>query len=105
MNRTTGTIVMFMTLLLSLTASAQAEDTLHFGVRPGVTLADGEPANDILSVGVFGRYRLTNQWLIGIAVDNAEFDFEDPARVLGLNASEVVDANRYQVCYSVFLFL
>lgn len=105
MNKKTGVIVIFMTLLLTLNvfAAEQSGDMFHIGVRPGVTLADGQPANDILSVGVFGRYRLTDRWLVGIALDQAEFDFEEPAKLLGLKAMEVVDASTTESLISAWI--
>jgi hypothetical protein len=58
-----------------------------FGVRAVVMLGDGVPANDIPGYGIFGHYRLSDRWKLGFAVDTAEYDFETPARILGLEQS------------------
>jgi hypothetical protein len=69
------------------------------GLRGILTAADGEPANDIPGFGVFGHYRpggrLGDRWSLGFAVDRTEYDFEEPARLLGLRPDpdlEPVDA-------------
>ena len=105
MNKMACAIVMFLTLGLSLNASAaeEAQDVFHLGVRPGVTQADGEAANDILSFGLFGRYLLAESWLVGVALDYAEFDFEEPAKMLRLNAAEIVDASTTQYLISAWV--
>lgn len=74
-----------------------AQDTGRFdlGVRGVLSVADGEPANDIPGAGLFGRYRLGEHWRLGVAVDRTEYDFEQPARLLGLRqdpAAEPIDS-------------
>lgn len=87
-------------LSIALAASALAlcpalaqgqEGRFDLGVRAVLTGADGEPANDIPGYGAFGHYRLSDRWKLGLSVDTAEFDFEQPAKVLGLRQSESVD--------------
>jgi hypothetical protein len=88
------------TLSIALTASVLAlapalaraqEGRFDLGVRGNLLAADGEPANDIPGFGLFGHYRLSDRWQLGFAVDTAEYDFEQPARILGLRQSENVD--------------
>ena len=62
------------------------------GVRAGVNAGDGEPANDMPNFGVYGRYRLSGPWLIGVAVDSSTFDFEQPGNLIDVNPVGVVDA-------------
>ena len=86
--------VLFM---LSSPALARAEEEHRFdlGVRGGITAASGEPANDIPGYGLYGHYRLNDQWTLGLSVDLVEYDYEDPARVLGIPvdpALEPIDA-------------
>jgi hypothetical protein len=69
--------------LLAIPAVAQ-DQRFDLGVRGVLTAADGEPANDIPGFGVFGRYRWSDRWSLGLAVDQTEYDFEQPARILGL---------------------
>jgi hypothetical protein len=65
----------------------QAQESPRFdvGLRFDALVADGEPANDMLGAGVFGRYRLNDRWRLGLAVDQSpEFDVERPHEFLGL---------------------
>lgn len=67
--------------------SVQAQESSRFeaGLRLDVLVADGEPANDMPSAGVFGRYRLSDRWRLGFALDHSpEFDVERPYEFIGL---------------------
>ncbi|HEX5759495.1 MAG TPA: hypothetical protein VF121_09900 [Thermoanaerobaculia bacterium] len=65
--------------------AARAQDgRFDLGLRGVIVAADGEPANDIPGYGLFGHYRLSDRWNLGFAADVAEYDFEQPARILGL---------------------
>ena len=70
----------------ALAAPAIAQDDLRFdlGVRGVLTAGNGEPSNDIPGGGVFGHWRLGPRWSIGVAFDQAKFDVEEPAGILGL---------------------
>lgn len=68
------------------------ENKLQIGGRFGIILADGEPANDMMMYGVYGRYRLRPNWHWGFGVDFLSFDFERPYRVLGLQSTVENDA-------------
>jgi hypothetical protein len=70
--------------LVMCTAVEAEERTFAVGVRTQVTAADGEPANDIPGVGIIGRYALNEHWSIGAAIDHMEYDFEEPAKVIGI---------------------
>ena len=76
-------VAVLLTLALDGPAIAQ-ERRFDLGVRGIITAADGEPANDIPGFGVFGHYRFNDRWSLGVAVDQTEYDFEQPARILGL---------------------
>ncbi len=65
------------------TSSAQS-DRFDVGLRGVLMVADGEPANDIPGFGLFGHYRLSDRWTLGFAVDRAEYDFETPATLVGI---------------------
>ena len=77
-----------LVILALLPSAALAHD---FGVRGIITAADGEPANDIPGFGVFGHWRLGARWSVGFAVDRTEYDFEEPAKLVGLNQDEDLD--------------
>jgi hypothetical protein len=71
--------------VLPLESPVSAQDRrFDLGLRGIITAADGEPANDIPGFGVFGHYRLNDRWSLGVAVDRTEYDFEEPARIVGL---------------------
>ncbi len=72
-------------LLVLMAGFSQAEDSkFEMGLRGNVLLGDGVPANDILGLGVIGRYRLSDGWFIGAGFDTYAFDYERPWRIIGL---------------------
>jgi hypothetical protein len=80
-------------LLIALpTAALPADTRFDLGVRGSITAADGEPANDIPGVGVLGHYALNADWTVGLAVDRTEFDFEEPAKLLGITQDQDLEA-------------
>lgn len=79
------------TLAAVLAAPAGAQDDTRFGdtrfdlgLRAVLTGGSGEPANDVPGGGAFGRWRLNDRWSLGLALDQASFDVEEPAGILGL---------------------
>ncbi len=82
-------------LLVTGTSLAQTS-TFEVGVRANVLLGHGKPANDILGAGIIGRYMLADGWFIGAAIDRYQYDFERPARVVGIRQDpdeDVIDAD------------
>ena len=77
-------------LLLTAPGAAQAQ-RFDLGWRGMITAAGGEPANDIPGYGVFGRYRLSDRWSVGLAVDQTEYDFEEPAKLVGIRQDPGVE--------------
>ena len=82
-------VLMFVAICLCLTVqTAIGEDVdsykYQIGIRGGMTLADGEPANDLITYGIYGRYNLNELWNIGLSVDFLTGDFEDPAIFIGV---------------------
>lgn len=82
--------VFVISVLFPALAGAQTR-RFDLGLRGNLLAADGEPANDIPGFGLFGHYRLNDRWNLGFAVDQAEYDFEQPARILGLEQSQSVE--------------
>lgn len=68
--------------------AAAQEQRFDLGIRGIITVSDGEPANDIPGFGVFGHYHFNDRWSLGLAVDQTEYDFEQPARILGLQQDQ-----------------
>jgi len=83
-------IAILTIILLSGIAQAQ-ESKFEIGLRANVLLGDGVPSNDILGLGVIGRYRLSNGWFIGAGLDKYEYDFERPWRIVGLEQDPDID--------------
>jgi Outer membrane protein beta-barrel domain len=71
-------------LLLPLAARSDESGRIEAGLRLLLTAGSGVPANDIPGYGVYGLYRLNDRWTVGLAVDQTRFDYEEPARRLGL---------------------
>lgn len=79
-------------LALILQSPALAQDGgFDLGVRGIITASEGEPANDIPGYGVFGHWRMSDHWSVGFAVDQTEYDFEEPALFVGLRQDPNID--------------
>ncbi len=91
MRRTLSIALTTCVLALAPALARAQEGRYDLGVRGNLLAADGEPANDIPGFGLFGHYRLNERWQLGFAVDTAEYDFEQPARILGLRQSESIE--------------
>lgn len=90
----------------SLPVLAQDVADFELGVRGAIFVSDGEPANDITGVGALFRHHLDNGWAWGVAIDVGEFDFERPARLLGIDQDdglEAIDAKADVTDFSAFL--
>jgi hypothetical protein len=90
---------------LAVPLDAQEPGRFDLGVRLDLSLADGEPANDIPGYGLVGHWRPSERWAIGFAVDLAEYDFEEPAKLLGIAQDptvQVVDAKADGTTVSVW---
>lgn len=97
-------------LLLALAAipqSASAEERhLDVGLRLVISAADGTPANDIPGAGVLAHYALDSDWTLGAAIDRSEYDFEQPAKVLGIAQDatlEPIDALATATTFSLWI--
>lgn len=71
-------------MLLASTVVHADNQRFDVGLRVMITAADGEPANDIPGFGLLGRYALDERWTLGAAIDRTEYDFEEPAKVIGI---------------------
>lgn len=77
----------------SLVAAAERDPRFELGLRANVVGGTGKPSNDILGAGLFGRYRLSDRWALGVGVDHSpEFDVERAPDLVGLVSPEVIDA-------------
>ena len=72
--------------LFSLLSTANSEEREYeISLRANVLLGDGVPANDILGIGVIGRYFLRDGWFFAAALDVYDYDFEHPSNVVGIS--------------------
>ena len=78
------TIAMVLAFLSLVSAVHSEEAKFEVGVRGNVLLGDGVPANDILGVGVIGRYYLRDGWFAAAALDAYDYDFERPSLLMGI---------------------
>jgi hypothetical protein len=93
-------------LLAPIPAEADESRRIEIGAQLGTTLAAGVPANDIPGYGIFGLYRLNDRWAIGVGLDRTEFDYEEPARLIGIPLDpdlEPIDAVAEGTTLSVWL--
>jgi hypothetical protein len=72
----------------------------------GTSLASGVPANDMPGYGITGLYALNERWSVGLGLYFTEFDYEEPARQVGLPIdpdAPPVDAKAEQLIYSAIV--
>ena len=85
-------LVIRVAVLSTVAVSAHAQERyLDIGVRAGIAAADGEPANDIPGAGVIAHYSLSDAWTLGAALDRTEYDFEEPAKIVGIVQDPMLD--------------
>ncbi len=70
--------------LVPIPADADEERRIEVGAKLQTTMASGIPANDMPGFGIFGLYRLNDDWTLGVRLDRTEFDYEEPARLIGI---------------------
>lgn len=97
-------MLVFMPMLAAPPVMAGEVGQIDAGLRLGTSLASGVPANDMPGYGIHGLYALNDRWSVGLEVYLTEFDYEEPARRVGLPVdpdAPPVDAKVEQFIYSV----
>ena len=92
--------------LATLPALADEAGRIDVGLRLGTSLASGVPANDMPGYGIYGLYALNDRWSVGLGLYLTEFDYEEPARQVGLPIdpdAEPIDAKAEQLIYSAMV--
>jgi hypothetical protein len=82
--------VVFATVILASVVQAE-EPRNEFGFRANVLLGDGIPANDVLGAGLIGRRYLNDGWFVGGSLDTYVYDFERPAKLVGIRQDPIAD--------------
>ena len=93
-------------LVPPLPAMADEAGQVDVGLRLGTSLASGVPANDMPGYGIHGLYALNDRWSVGLEIYFTEFDYEEPARQVGLPIdpdAEPIDAKAEQLIYSAMV--
>jgi hypothetical protein len=91
------TLLVASALLSGPTAATAQDSRFELGLRGLVLLGKGTPANDMMGEGLIGRFALSDAWHLGVALDDATFDYETPNKTLGIPAAAVVDGtNEWQ---------
>ncbi len=100
----TGRLIVFLLFAAIFNTSAIEYHQYEFGFRADVNLSTGKPANDIMGYSLLGRYRLSEDWLIGFGYETAKgWDVERPNEDLGLSTSAVLDASADSNMYSLWV--
>ena len=88
-----GTLaVAAMSTAISAPSPTEAQERrMDIGARLQISAADGEPANDIPGAGVIVHYAINGEWTLGAAVDRSEYDFEEPAKVIGIAQDPTIE--------------
>jgi hypothetical protein len=93
-------------LVAVMPALADEAGRVDVGLRLGTSLASGVPANDMPGYGIYGLYALNERWSLGLGLYLTEFDYEEPARQVGLPIdpdAEPIDAKAEQLIYSAMV--
>lgn len=85
-------IAVFVTLFALISTAYSEEFQYQIGLRGNVLLGDGVPANDILGLGVIGRYYLHDRWFVAAALDRYNYDFERPSEIAGIPQDPAIKA-------------
>jgi hypothetical protein len=65
-------------------SAAEERSRFDLGLRANIMAGDGEPTNDVPGFGLFGHFRLDENWSVGFALDHSpEFDVERTAEIVG----------------------
>jgi hypothetical protein len=88
-----------------MSGEAAQDRRWEVAVRANVVAAGGEPANDIISTGIYGKHHFTDKWVLGFALDSAGYDFEKPGDILGLRTAgdSAVDATTDSLIVSAWI--
>ena len=78
------------------------ERPIEIGVRGAGMFGPGDPTNDMLGAGMFGRIRTAPGWAVGIGLDQLNYDVETPTDAVGLKAPEA-DAEGKSNALSVWI--
>lgn len=80
--------------LCALSAPISADEPpFDAGARLLILLGDGEPANDMIGLGLTGRWRWRDGWYLGAGLDQVEFDYERPNDILGIPSTAEIDGS------------
>ena len=80
-----------LSVLCLAPVAVASERQFSGGLYVDISVADGEPANDIPGLGLQVRYLLSDRWAVGAALGRAEYDFETPAAILGITQASAVE--------------
>jgi hypothetical protein len=100
------TVSAVASLLAPWLATAGEAGSVQAGLRLGTSLGSGVPANDMPGYGIYGLYALNERWSVGLELYFTEFDYEEPARQVGLPIdpdAEPIDAKAEQLIYSALV--
>jgi Outer membrane protein beta-barrel domain len=83
---------------------AEAESPrFEVGLRGSIVTAGGEPTNDMIAFGVFGRYRIDERWRLGFGIESFGGDFERPYELVGLASPEELDSDLSTLLVTVWI--
>lgn len=95
MNRSiiAGAFCLLFVFAAAQTSSAEDSSTgkYQLGFHAGISLSGGEPFNDAMLAGLYGKYRLNDKWKVTMGIDYLQYDYEAPAYLLNLAADKVID--------------
>ena len=82
-----------MFALAALDARADTDGLYEFSPHLNIVGASGKPSNDILGLGFILHRKLTDEWYLGVSLENAtDFDVERPNEELDIDSVSETDA-------------
>lgn len=87
--------ILMIPLFLLATSSAQSESNGRYEMSGHLNIvgASGKPSNDILGLGVIVHRKLSDEWYLGVSLENAtDFDVERPNEELNIDSASETDA-------------
>jgi len=86
-------LLVSISMLAVSNAQAETDGLYELSARLNIVGANGTPSNDILGFGVILHRKLSDDWYLGVSLENAtDFDVERPNEELDIDSESETDA-------------
>jgi len=98
-----GGLFIVAALLIASPVAFGGDSDWDIGLRYSVLVGQGEPSNDMGGIGLYSTFNWKEDWYFGLGVNQYEFDYENPAKIMGLSPASVVDGKNDMTQVSAWL--